>query len=287
MDLNEQLKVLLTPTKESEHNFKGWAEDPGWGQVYGGLLMAQGFSAAGQTVEAKYRLHSLNAHFLQPGRVNTSIEYSVSSLLDGRSFQIRSVLASQEGQTVFSATYSFQRMEDGLELQNAQMPKSVPSFETLPTVIELRRALQTKLRNKIAPQLLGDQAINVRPVSPVNPLAPQVTTAEQQVWYECMGLDAGDHYVQSLFLVYASDFSFLPTAMRPFGISLLTPGVKVTSLGHQLWIHRPFSLEEGVLHSMTASNVNGGRALVQGRLFSHDGRLIASSAQEGVLRYRG
>ena len=283
----EQLKAFLTPTRDSDFKYVGQAEDPGWGHVYGGLFLAQGFGAAYQTVDMTYRLHSLNAHFLQPGRVNAAIEYRVSSLLDGRSFHVRHVIARQGKQTVFSATYSFQCIEDGLVLQNSQMPTSVPSMKTVPTVIELRRELQKKVSFKLHAQLLSNQPINVRPVSPVNPLDPEPLSAEQQVWYECARLGVDDHYGQTLFLVYASDFSFLPTAMRPFGISWLTPGVKVTSLSHQLWLHRPFSLADGVLHAMKASNVNRGRALVRGEIFSADGSLIASSAQEGLLRFRG
>ena len=283
----EQLRALLTPMRVSDFEYVAQAEDPGWGQVYGGLFLAQGFGAAFQTVDLTYRLHSLNAHFLQPGEVNAAIEYSVSSLLDGRSFHVRHVVARQEKQTVFSATYSFQCIEDGLVLQNTQMPTSVPPMKTVPTIIELRRKLQNKVPFKLNTKLLSDQPINVRPVSPINPLAPEPLSAEQHVWYECASLGVQDQYGQMLFLVYASDFSFLPTAMRPFGISWLTPGVKVTSLSHQLWLHRPFSLADGVLHAMKASNVNGGRALVKGEIFSADGHLIASSAQEGMLRYRG
>lgn len=280
-----ELVDLLALERIEVNLFRGQSQDLGWGTVFGGQVLGQALSAATQTVPDDRPAHSLHGYFLRPGKVDRPVVYEVDRIRDGHSFTTRRVVAIQDGEAIFSLSASFQQEEPGDDHQST-MP-DVPG----PDGLLDERALAAKVAHLIPASLreqaLAERPIESRPVEPLDPLKPRIRPPQRAVWYRAQGTLPDDPALHRYLLAYASDFHFLTTAMQPHGISWLTPGMQVASLDHALWFHRPFRMDQWLLHVIESPSASGARGLVRGQFFTQDGVLVASTAQEGLMRRRG
>ncbi|MCA9539668.1 MAG: acyl-CoA thioesterase II [Myxococcales bacterium] len=279
-----ELIDLLALERIEENLFRGRSQDLGWGTVFGGQVLGQALSAAVQTVPKDRFVHSLHAYFLRTGDVSRGIVYDVDRIRDGTSFTTRRVVAVQHGRPIFHLSASFQVREPGFEHQEP-MP-DVPGPEGLISDTDLARAHLDILPQRLRAWALADRPIEARAVNPYDPLRPDARPARRDVWYRAVGALPDDPALHAYLLAYASDLHFLSTAMQPHAVSWLTRGMQVASVDHAMWFHRPFRFDDWVLHTMESPSATGARGLVRGQFFSHDGRLIASTVQEGLMRHR-
>jgi acyl-CoA thioesterase-2 len=264
--------------------FRGTSQDLGWGAIFGGQVLGQALSAAAQTVPVERAVHSLHGYFVRAGDVRRPILYQVDRLRDGKSFTTRRVAAVQEGEAIFSLEASFQIQEEGFDHQDA-MPV-VPAPEALVSERDMALAVADQLPDALRAIATAERPIEIRPVEPRNPLAPEVAAPRRHMWYRAVDRLPDDPALHRYLLAYASDFSFLGTAMDPHGVSWLMPGMHVASIDHVMWFHRPFRFDEWLLYSVDSPSASGARGLVRGQFFDRSGRLVASTAQEGLMRRR-
>jgi acyl-CoA thioesterase-2 len=279
--LAELLELLRLEAIE-EDLFRGQSQDLGWGVVFGGQVLGQALSAAARTVPEDRVVHSLHGYFLRQGDVRRPIVYTVDRIRDGRSFTTRRVVAVQGGQAIFSMSASFQLEEPGFEHQDP-MP-DVPGPEALPSEAELARGRLDRIPEPLRARATADHPIEIRPVDPYDPTRPAVRAPVRHVWMRAADALPDDPAVHRYLLAYASDFHLLGTTMQPHGVSWLTPGMQVASLDHAMWFHRPFRMDEWLLHAMESPSASGSRGLCRGRIYDREGRLVASTAQEGLVR---
>lgn len=281
----EELVTLLALEQIELNLFRGQSQDLGWGTVYGGQVLGQALSAAVQTVPEERKVHSLHAYFLRPGAVDRPIVYEVDRIRDGKSFTTRRVVAIQRGRPIFNLSASFQVEEPGFEHQD-EMPEA-PDPLSVPSQQELAARYIDKLPAFIRPQALADRPFELRPLEgPTNPLEPVARAPQRMFWFKARGPLPDDPALHAYLLAYASDFSFLTTAMLPHAVSWLTPGMQVASVDHAMWFHQDVRVDDWLLHVVDSPKAHGARGLVRGRVFTRDGRLVASTAQEGLIRRR-
>jgi acyl-CoA thioesterase-2 len=278
------LVALLGLERLDRDLYRGRSQDLGWGAIFGGQVLGQALSAAAQSTPVERPVHSLHGYFLRAGDVQKHIVYHVDRLRDGKSFSTRRVTAMQEGEAIFCLEASFQVEEGGFEHQDA-MP-DVPPPESLVSERDLALAVADKLPEPLRTMATAERPIEIRPVEPRNPLRPKVLEPRRHLWYRTVDRLPDEPSLHRYLLAYASDFSFLGTAMDPHGVSWLTPGMHVASLDHSMWFHRPFRFDDWLLYGVDSPSASGARGLVRGRFFDRQGRLVASTAQEGLLRKR-
>ncbi|MCA9527623.1 MAG: acyl-CoA thioesterase II [Myxococcales bacterium] len=280
----QHLIALLGLERIEQNLFRGQSQDLGWGRVFGGQVLGQALSAAVQTVPPERAVHSFHGYFMRPGAVDRPIVYDVDRIRDGGSFTTRRVVAIQNGEAIFSLSASFQIEEEGFEHQD-EMP-AVPGPEGLLSERDLALRVADKLPPGLREQACAERPIEVRPVEPMNPLKPDRRPPQRAVWYRASGPLPDDAGLHRYLLAYASDFNFMTTALMPHGVSWISPGMQVASLDHAMWFHRPFRMDEWILHVVESPSASGARGLARGRFYTQDGRLVASTAQEGLIRQR-
>jgi acyl-CoA thioesterase II len=265
--------------------FRGQSSDLGGKSVFGGQVIGQALVAATRTVEGR-NPHSLHAYFLLPGDMAASIVYEVDRVRDGRSFTARRVQAIQHGRPILSMMASFQVAESGLEHQD-QMPE-VPAPESLPPTAEIRERWIAEagpaLPERVRESLRRRPPIEFRPVDPWNPLKPRVAEPRQAFWFRAVDRMPDDPLLHICMLTYASDNNLIPTALRPHGASWIDGSTVVASIDHAMWFHRPARVDEWLLYTMDSPSAQGARGLARGLIFDRAGRLVASVAQEGLMR---
>ena len=281
-DVLKPLVEMLGLERIEKNLFRGRTQDLGWGQVFGGHVLGQALSAAAQTAPEGRFVHSFHGYFLLPGNVDKPIVYDVDRIRDGSSFTTRRVKAIQDGEAIFSMSASFQVGEDGYEHQDA-MPE-VPGPDELLSQTELARRIADQIPKSLRDRFTSPSPIEIRPINPMNPFNPEEREPSSAAWYKAAGPLPEDPAVHRYLLAYASDFNFLSTSMYPHEVSWLTPTMQVASLDHAMWFHRPFSFDDWVLHVVESPSASGARGLVRGQIFDRDGRLVASTAQEGLIR---
>lgn len=287
MSVLGKLVELLSLERIEQNLFRGQSQDLGWGTVFGGQVLGQALSAAAQTVPSDRPVHSLHAYFLRPGDVNRPIVYDVDRIRDGSSFTTRRVVAVQNGEAIFNLAASFQQVEEGFDHQDV-MPV-VPPPESLPTDGERMRAQADRLPSVLRERLFaGERPFEIRSVQGTDdPVLPSALPPERAVWFRTVERLPDDPAIHRALLAYASDYAFLGTALFPHQVTWLSPGMQVASLDHVLWFHAPsLRVDEWLLHVIDSPRAVGARGLVRGRVFSADGRLVASTAQEGLIRQR-
>lgn len=264
--------------------FRGQSRDLGTRSVFGGQVISQSLVAAGRTVE-RNEPHSLHAYFLRPGDMEHPIVYEVDRVRDGRSFTTRRVQAIQHGQVILTMIASFQKREAGLEHQ-AKMP-DVPPPEAL---LSQRELLQAYVDNTPTPNprvvessKLGS-AIEFKPVRPWNLEAPEKREPAQAIWFRASGPLPDDQMLHRCVLAYASDFNLLSTALLPHGHSWHGEDMAIASIDHALWFHRDVRVDDWLLYAMDSPSSQGARGLSRGLVFDRVGRLVASVAQENLMR---
>jgi acyl-CoA thioesterase-2 len=275
---------LLALERLDRDLFRGRSQDLGWGAIFGGQVLGQALSAAAQTVAADRPVHSLHGYFMRAGDVTRPILYQIDRLRDGASFTTRRVSAIQEGEAIFSLEASFQVAEEGFEHQD-DMP-DVPPPEELRSELELALAVADTLPAPLRAIALAGRPVEIRPVEVRDPLRPRPMPPRRRMWYRAVDQLPDDPALHRYLLAYASDFSFLGTAMDPHGVSWLQPGIQIASVDHAMWFHRPFRFDDWLLYVVDSPSASGGRGLVRGQFFDRAGRLVASAAQEGLIRRR-
>jgi acyl-CoA thioesterase-2 len=292
-DVLAELVDILTLERIEENLFRGQSQDLGWGRVFGGQVLGQALSAAEQTVPGGRSIHSLHGYFLRPGDAARPIVFMVDPIRDGSSFTTRRVVAIQNGQAIFSLSASFQIEEPGFEHQHAVRPE-VPGPDGLRSEQDLGRRYLAKLPDAareaipatMRERVVADRPIEVRPVAPSDPVHPKVGEPTRQVWFRANGRLPDEPSIHQYLLAYASDYHLLGSTMQPHGVTWLTPGMQVASLDHAMWFHRAFRFDEWLLYDIEAPSAQGARGLARGRWFTSDGHLVASTAQEGLIRDR-
>lgn len=264
--------------------YRGQNRDIGTGRVFGGQVFAQALVAARRTVEGAREAHSVHGYFILPGDLKAPIVYFVDRLRDGTSFTTRRVTAIQHGRAIFNLSVSFHIDESGVEHQEP-MP-SVPPADSLVTELELIRAIESRIPPSRRTVLTQERPIDFRPVVPLDPFDPKPRTAVRHVWFKAYGELPDDVMLHQAVLAYASDHGLLGTALLPHGLSLWSPGMQLASLDHSLWMHRPFRVDEWLLYAMDSPVAAGARGFVRGSIYSREGALVASVAQEGLMRLR-
>lgn len=283
-DVLNQLIDLLTLEKIEENLYRGNSQDLGWGQVFGGQVLGQALAAAARTVPAARSVHSFHGYFLLTGRVDKPIVYDVDRIRDGKSFNTRRVRAIQNGQAIFSMEASFQVEEPGFDHQE-EMPQ-LTGPDGLPSQVELARRLADRIPSPLREMFTAESPIEIRPLEPPNLFSPKPRPPRSAAWIRANGTLPDDPALHRYLLAYASDFNFLGTSLYPHGVSWATPGMQVASLDHSMWFHRSFRMDEWLLQVVESPSASGARGLVRGHFFTRDGKLVASTAQEGLIRKR-
>ena len=282
--LADELAELLSLERLEDNLFRGQSRDIGTRYVFGGQVLGQALSAAQQTVDPSRVAHSLHGYFLRAGDIESPIIYMVERLRDGHSFSSRRVLAIQHGQPILNGSISFQIEEAGFEHQSS-MPE-VPGPDDLEPTQPISAEELAQLPEKTQRWLTRRGPFEFRPVYPRDELRPSKRPPFQQIWFRLSGHVPGDALLQRAMLAYASDFHLIGTATLPHGISYLSHDVQMASLDHALWFHRSFRVDDWLLYSCDSPSAQGARGLARGMIFSKDGQLVASTAQEGLIRVR-
>lgn len=283
----EALLATLSLTAESSINgedvFTAPSQYMPHGRVYGGQVMAQSLVAASNTVSPERPVHSLHGYFLRAGDATQPITFSVDRIHDGRSFSTRRTQAYQNGVPIFSMIASFQMEDPGLD-HFIEMPNDIPDPETLPTV----EAVLGNVDHPVAKYWATQRPIDLRHVeSPIYLTVNGGHVAHQAVWMRSLSALPDDPAFHRAALAYASDYTLLEPILRRHGVAWSTPGLKTASLDHAMWFHRFGRMDEWVLYVQESPSAQGGRGLTMGRIYSQDGILLASVAQEGMVRVPG
>lgn len=279
----DQLLSILDLEPLERNLYRGLSPQAGWQRVFGGQVIGQALVAAIRTVEGR-DAHSLHAYFLRAGDPTVPIIYNVDRIRDGGSFSTRRVVAIQHGYPIFSMAASFHRFEEGLEHQMA-MP-DVPPPEDLPSEAELKAKLIDKVPAQVKAYWQAERPIEIRPVDLSRYFSRDRQGPSQLVWIKATG-ELGDNLaLHQCVLAYASDFTLLDTALIAHGRFVFDPNLMLASLDHALWFHEPFRADEWLLYAQDSPSSGAARAFCRGTLFARDGRLVASTAQEGLVRER-
>jgi acyl-CoA thioesterase II len=277
----DELVKLLSLEQIEENLFRGQSQDLGWGTVFGGQVLGQALSAAAQTVPPDRHVHSLHAYFLRPGDVSKPIVYDVDRIRDGSSFTTRRIVAIQSGRPIFNMSASFQKAEPGLE-HHEPMPE-VPAPETLKTEQQLAAEAGWP---KSWLERNADRPFEWRPVQVIDPLKPTPRPPQRADWLRTVARLPDNPALHYSLLAYASDHHLIGTALLPHGVSFITPGMQIASVDHVMWFHQPLRVDDWLLHVMESPVARGARGLARGRIYTRSGALVASTAQEGLIRQR-
>lgn len=258
--------------------FTGTSQPTLHGRVFGGQVLGQALVAASRTVEAARPAHSLHAYFLRPGDPAQPITFTVEVLRDGRSFSARRVQAAQHGAAILSMIASFQVVEGGFD--HAVAMPDVPGPEDLPTTAELLADVD----HPAARYWSHQRPVDVRHVGSAVYLGVDEEASSQAVWLRAAGTLPDDEALHRAVTAYASDYTMLEPVLRRHGLAWSTPGLRAASLDHAMWWHRPVRADEWLLFTQTSPSASGARGLSQGHFFARDGALVATVAQEGMLR---
>ena len=273
------LLVLLNLERLEVNMYRGTSRDIGNPQVFGGQVLGQALMAATSTVEDRI-VHSLHAYFLRAGDFNLPIVYEVDRSRDGASFSSRRVVAIQNGQQIFHMSASFQTHEEGLEHQVA-MP-DVPPPESLPKRSDwINSPLLTEQQRRFFERI---RPFDIRPVDMQRLLNGEPKEPRLHVWFRAADRLPDGEALHRGILAYVSDYYLLMTATLPHGIPFPSRNIRFASIDHAMWFHRPVRVDDWLLYSIDSPSSSGARGLSRGSIFSRDGRLVASTAQEGLMR---
>lgn len=280
----DNLQHILDLEPLERNLFRGRSPQVGWQRVFGGQVIGQALVAASRTVVEDRPAHSLHGYFLRPGDPTVPIIYEVDRIRDGGSFTTRRVVAIQHGEAIFSMSASFQIREDGLEHQ-ADLP-DVPMPETLPSEQDMKEKFIPFAPENVRKYWERERPIETRPVDITHFISNKALPPQQYVWVRASGALPDDERIHQCVLAYASDMTLLDTSLYPHGTSVFSPKIQAASLDHSMWFHRPFRTDEWLLYATDSTSSSGARGMNRGQLFTRDGILVASTAQEGLIRLR-
>lgn len=280
----ETLLAILDLEKIEENLFRGTSPQVGWQRVFGGQVIGQALVAAQRTVDPDRRVHSLHGYFMRPGDPLVPIIYEVKRIHDGGSFATRLIIAIQHGRAIFSMSASFQIREDGLE-HFIPMPDVVPP-EELPSEKELVEKYINNAPDNVRKYWQRERPIELRPTDLTHYFSDKKLDPAQNVWFRATSALPADPAIHESALAYASDMTLLDTSLFAHGRAVFDSALQVASLDHAMWFHRPFNIGDWHLYTQDSPNSSGARGFTRGAIYSRDGELIASTAQEGLIRLR-
>ena len=274
------LDLTDTGARTNEDIFTGPSQWMPQGRVFGGQVLAQSITAAMRTVDEERVVHSMHGYFLRPGDIDKPITFAVDRIHDGRSFATRRTQAYQDGIPILSLIASFQTEDEGLDHQ-IDMPAGIPQPEDIPSTAERLAGID----HPVARFWATERPFDMRHVdSPIYLSVEGEPVGHQAVWMKTLGALPDDPNLHRAALAYASDYTILEPIYRRHGIAWVTPGLKTASLDHAMWWHRFGRVDEWMLYVQESPSGHGGRGLSLGRIYSRDGVLLASVAQEGMVR---
>lgn len=282
--LTQELVDLLTLEKLEENIYRGISRNLVGKRVFGGQVLGQALRAASYTTDRP--AHSLHAYFLYGGDINAPIIYEVDRLRDGKSFVRRQVRAIQHGRVIFSAMVSFANPEEGLNYQH-QEPE-YPAPETLKSENELKEGILNFVPENVRASFMRERHVEIRPIDPVNPFQPQPEAPYNAHYirtHDRIPKQLDDIALHQAIVAFYSDFTLMTTALRPHGLSYISPSLQCASIDHAIYFHRPLRADEWMLYDMEATVSAASRGLNFGRMWQN-GQLVCSTVQEGLIRLR-
>lgn len=282
--LTQELVDLLTLEKLEENIYRGISRNLVGKRVFGGQVLGQALRAASYTTDRP--AHSLHAYFLYGGDINAPIIYEVDRLRDGKSFVSRQVCAIQHGRVIFSAMVSFANPEEGLNYQH-QEPE-YPAPETLKSENELKEGILNFVPENVRASFMRERHVEIRPIDPVNPFQPQPEAPYNAHYirtHDRIPKQLDDIALHQAIVAFYSDFTLMTTALRPHGLSYISPSLQCASIDHAIYFHRPLRADEWMLYDMEATVSAASRGLNFGRMWQN-GQLVCSTVQEGLIRLR-
>ncbi|WP_018981737.1 acyl-CoA thioesterase II [Salinimonas chungwhensis] len=266
--------------------FRGQSWDLGFRALFGGQVLGQALAAAHRTVDENRVVHSFHTYFLLPGDAKKPVVYDVEVVRDGRSFSARRVKAIQDGRNIFYMTASFQTIEDGMTHQYADMP-DVPDPDTLESDITFYEKNYHKLSTGMQEALSYHKPIDIRTVDAANSFKAQARDPVRHVWLKVRDVMDDEQGLHQATLAYASDYHFLSTSLQPHGIAVSDKNLRMATIDHAMWFHRPVNLNDWLLYAMESPFTGNSRGIVKGQIFNRQGDLVASTMQEGMIRKKG
>ncbi|MFX9236581.1 acyl-CoA thioesterase II [Acinetobacter baumannii] len=282
--LTQELVELLTLEKLEENIYRGISRNLVGKRVFGGQVLGQALRAASYTTDRP--AHSLHAYFLYGGDINAPIIYEVDRLRDGKSFVSRQVRAIQHGRVIFSAMVSFANPEEGLNYQHPE--PDYPAPEALKSESELKEGILNFVPENVRASFMRERHVEIRPIDPVNPFQPQPEApfnAHYIRTHDRIPKQLDDISLHQAIVAFYSDFTLMTTALRPHGLSYISPSLHCASIDHAIYFHRPLRADEWMLYDMEATVSAASRGLNFGRMWQN-GQLVCSTVQEGLMRLR-
>ena len=282
--LTQELVELLSLEKIEENIYRGISRNLVGKRVFGGQVLGQALRAASYTTDRP--AHSLHAYFLYGGDVNAPILYQVDRLRDGKSFVSRQVRAIQHGRTIFTAMISFAHPEEGLNYQISE--PEYPAPEQVKSEAELKKLLVEFVPENVRASFMRDRHIDIRPIDPSNPFQPQPEAPSYAHYlrtHDKIAPEMDEISLHQAIAAFYSDFTLMTTALRPHGLSYLSPSLECASIDHAMYFHKPFRVDEWMLYDMDATVSASSRGLNFGRMWQN-GELVCSTTQEGLIRIR-
>lgn len=282
--LTQELVELLTLEKLEENIYRGISRNLVGKRVFGGQVLGQALRAASYTTDRP--AHSMHAYFLYGGDINAPIIYEVDRLRDGKSFVSRQVRAIQHGRIIFSAMVSFANPEEGLNYQHPE--PDYPAPETLKSENELKEGILNFVPENVRASFMRERHVEIRPIDPVNPFQPQPEApfnAHYIRTHDRIPKQLDDIALHQAIVAFYSDFTLMTTALRPHGLSYISPSLQCASIDHAIYFHRPLRADEWMLYDMEATVSAASRGLNFGRMWQN-GQLVCSTVQEGLIRLR-
>ncbi|MDC5268790.1 acyl-CoA thioesterase II [Acinetobacter baumannii] len=282
--LTQELVELLTLEKLEENIYRGISRNLVGKRVFGGQVLGQALRAASYTTDRP--AHSLHAYFLYGGDINAPIIYEVDRLRDGKSFVSRQVRAIQHGRVIFSAMVSFANPEEGLNYQHPE--PDYPAPEALKSESELKEGILNFVPENVRASFMRERHVEIRPIDSVNPFQPQPEApfnAHYIRTHDRIPKQLDDISLHQAIVAFYSDFTLMTTALRPHGLSYISPSLQCASIDHAIYFHRPLRADEWMLYDMEATVSAASRGLNFGRMWQN-GQLVCSTVQEGLMRLR-
>jgi acyl-CoA thioesterase II len=278
--------ISILDLENLEHNlFRGRSPQVGWQRVFGGQVIAQALIAAQRCVDPERHVHSLHCYFMRPGDPAVPIIYEVDRIRDGGTFTTRRVVAIQHGHAIFALSASFQIDELGLDHQIA-MPLNVPGPDSLLSDRDFRDKYLEASPPHIRRFFERERPFEMKPVSLNHYFSKEKLEPLQHVWFKAVGDAPDDRAIQCAMLAYFSDMTLLDATLFAHGKSIFEPDLQVASLDHSMWFHRTVNLDEWLLYTQDSPSTSGGRGFARGSIYTQSGTLVASTAQEGLIRIK-
>ncbi|WP_290652895.1 acyl-CoA thioesterase II [Aquisalimonas sp.] len=281
----DKLVRLLDLERLETNLFRGESRNIVGTRVFGGQVLGQALVAAGRTVEEDRCAHSLHAYFLRAGDVEAPIVYDVERARDGGSFNTRRIVAIQHGRPIFNMSVSFQIREEGSDHQ-LDMPEDIPAPDDVEPEWIIMERHRERLPEAFRETFTRERPIEIRPIDPEDPMAPEPVAPVRNSWIRAAGQLPDDDTVHRALLAYASDFRLLGTALLPHGRTIFQGQTQMASLDHAMWFHREFRMDDWLLYHMDSPSASNARGFTRGHIFDRRGSLVASVAQEGLIRPR-